>query len=216
MYTPDAFKIDDAETIQSFIAANSFATLVTVADGHPVVSHLPLIYDSPGGDTSGEQVTVTGHMAKANSHWRAFDGKSESLAIFSGPDAYISPTWYETKPAVPTWNYAVVHIRGPITALEDEDWILEHVSRLTAIHEMAAAGESEVSVSPDLKSRLVKLIVGFRMDVTSVEAKFKLNQNRSAADRLSAAGHLVRTDQRGAAEIAAMMRGVDSEVSDKN
>lgn len=208
MYTPEAFKIDDAETIQSFIAANSFATLVTVAEGRPLATHLPLIYDRSEGDL--KRAIVTGHMARANPHWRAFDGKSEALVIFSGPHAYISPTWYESTPAVPTWNYTTVHLRGPITAIEDDEWISAHVSRLSEIHEMAAVGESKPSVSPDLKSRLVKLIVAFRIDVTDVVAKFKLSQNRSTADRLKAAGHLAQTDQRGAPEIAAMMRGVDS------
>ena len=96
---------------------------------------------------------VTGHMAKVNLRWQAFDGKSESIAIFGGPDAYISPAWYKMKPAVPTWNYMVVHIRGPITAIENEEWISAHVSRLSEIHEMSAVGESKDSVPPDLKSR---------------------------------------------------------------
>lgn len=121
MYIPPYFKIEDPEAIESIVSENGFATLITPSSDGIKATHLPLLY-APSSVT-GECGTITGHMARVNDHWRSIDGQSESLAIFQGPDAYISPEWYETAPAVPTWNFAVVHMRGPLELFDDREWL---------------------------------------------------------------------------------------------
>ena len=202
MYTPSGFKIDDHVAIKRIVDDHGFATLVTPSDdGVKGVTHLPLLFE-PSGDGG----VINGHMAKANDHWQAFDGEAESVAIFQGPDAYISPEWYVAANAVPTWNYALVHIRGPITLIDDPEWLLPHVNEMVAFHENKALGNPGVSAPEEVKQKLLKAIVGFQMQVTSIEAKFKLSQNRSKADQLSTAHALDQTGGQEAAEVAALMR----------
>ncbi len=201
MYIPDSFRITDPTTIDRFIVETGFMTLVSATDAGLFASHLPFLYER-----GGEGPTITGHVARANPHWQAFDGVSEALAIIHGPDAYVSPTWYETKPANPTWNYAVVHAYGPVTAMDDPGWASANVDRMTDFYEQRTVGQPGEAFPPDLKVGLLRAIVGFRMDVTRVEAKFKLSQNRSAADRRGVALNLERSGAAGAAGIARLMR----------
>src|SRR5579871_5873948 len=102
MYIPKAFEVTDRAALHDFIEGNSFATIVTSVEGAPFATRLPFILDR-GAGASG---TLIGHVARANPHWRSFDGRAQALAMFDGPHAYISPSWYVTSPAVPTWNYA--------------------------------------------------------------------------------------------------------------
>ena len=201
MYVPPYFKIEDSEAIERIVSEYGFATLITPSPDGLKVSHIPLLYER-----SGEGGIITGHMARANDHWRAFGGEAESLAIFQGPDAYISPEWYEEGPAVPTWNYAVVHMRGPIQVMDEPDWLSGHVDELVKFHETKALGHPAAPTDPELKAKLLGGIVGFRMNVTTIEAKFKLSQNRSAADRSKAAQRLDASGDQAAGEIAALMR----------
>lgn len=200
MYIPPYFKIEDREAIEQIVSKYGFATLITAAPDGLKVSHIPLLYEP--SDDGG---TVTGHMARANDHWRAFDGEAESLAIFQGPDAYISPEWYEEGPAAPTWNFAVVHMRGPAQAMDGRRWLSAHVDELVEYHETKTLGHS-AATDAEFKEMRLGSIVGIRMKVTTIEAKFKLNQNRSAADRSKVARRLDASGDRGAAEIAALMR----------
>ena len=128
MYLPKAFEITDPMVLRDFIAANSFATLVSTVDGSPFATHLPLLFDSD----QSEHGTLLGHVAAANPHWRVFDGSTEALAIFHGPHSFISPSWYKTKPAVPTWNYATVHVYGRPRVIDDKDWLSSLLDRLIA------------------------------------------------------------------------------------
>ncbi|NQW16062.1 MAG: FMN-binding negative transcriptional regulator [Chloroflexi bacterium] len=201
MYTPPGFKIEDPEVIRRIVDDNGFATLVTPSGDGVKVTHLPLLFE-PSGDGG----VINGHMAKANDHWQMFDGTAESVAIFHGPDAYVSPEWYETPGAVPTWNYAIVHMRGPITHIDDTDWLLAHVDELVDFHENKALGNAGTGAPEEIKLKLINAIIGFQMQVTTIEAKFKLNQNRSKADRVKAANSLDQTGDHGSMEIAAMMR----------
>lgn len=204
MYIPDDFKIEDSEAIEQIVSEYGFATLITPSpDGLSndlKVSHIPLLYDR--SDDGG---TITGHMARANDHWQAFDGETESLAIFQGPDAYISPEWYEEGPAAPTWNFAVVHMRGPVHAIEGREWLSDHVDELVEHHETKTLGHSTATDS-EFKAIRLGSIVGIRMKITTIEAKFKLNQNRSAADRSKVAQHLDASGNEVAGRIAALMR----------
>src|SRR5579884_840207 len=115
MYIPKHFAVHDPAWIRAFIDEYRFATLVTLADGEPFATHLPLLYE-PGAGPNG---LLRGHMARANPHWKSFEG-SIQLAIFTGPHAYVSPTWYETAgPAVPTWNYTAVHAYGKARVVDE-------------------------------------------------------------------------------------------------
>lgn len=193
MYVPKHFEVDDEATLRAFIEANSFATLVSNLEGALFATHLPLLVES---DAEG-RLTLLGHVAAANQHQRAFDGQSEALAIFHGPHAYVSPRWYEAPAAVPTWNYAVVHAYGRLHRIDDPGGLAELVDRLTDVHDGDFAASDAVA---DLKARLLKGIVGFRMPVERLEGKFKLSQNRSAADRLGVIQAL------GDHPVAAMMQ----------
>lgn len=201
MYIPDYTRIDDPKAIEKVVAENGLATLVTASSGGVKATHLPLLY-SP----SSEGGEIAGHMAKANDHWRVLEEAEESLAIFQGPDAYISPEWYETAPAVPTWNFAVVHMRGPVELVHDTTWLSDHVDEMVLFHESRTLDHPPQAPDPDLRNALLHGIVGFRMTVLTVEAKFKLSQNRSDADRISAARGLEASGGRHAGDIARLMR----------
>jgi transcriptional regulator len=181
MYIPRLNKVEDRETIRKFVSDVGFATLVTPSGSGLnglKVTHLPLLYvDSPG------EGVISGHMAKADDHWKAFDGETESVVIFQGPNAYVSLEWYESKPAVPTWNYSVVHMRGAVTAIHDPEWLIGHVDELVDFHEVGIGDGSKEASYEGIRDKLLGGIVGFHMAVETVEAKFKMSENRSEEDR---------------------------------
>jgi transcriptional regulator len=192
MYTPSHFRIDDPDTLQAFIENYSFATLVSTIEGSPFTTHLPLLLHRERG-------VLLGHVARANPQWRTFDGKSECLAIFSGPHAYISPTWYAASPAVPTWNYAAVHVYGRPT-LVDAAATSDIIDALVAKYESPQTEPWPNELLSDFRERLLAGIVGFEVPIERIEGKFKLGQNRSEADQL---GTLARLDV-GSAEDRAL------------
>jgi transcriptional regulator len=200
MYIPDYFRIEDPEAIQKIVLENGLATLITPSPDGLQATHLPLLYEA-----SPEGGIVNGHMARANNHWKSLDGVSESLAIFQGPNAYVSPEWYEESPAAPTWNFAVVHIRGVIRVIDELEWLSAHVDQLVDHHENRTLGHPAPTDS-DFKITLIGGIVGLQMTVTSIEAKFKLNQNRSDADRLAVADALDASGNQNASDVGALMR----------
>jgi transcriptional regulator len=180
MYIPNAFHVSDSSVLDEFIMHNSFATLVSTVDGTLFATHLPLILDRP----HSSQGVLFGHVARANPHSRAFDGHQEALAMFHGPHAYISPSWYTTSPAVPTWNYAVVHVYGVPHVVEDDVWLANLVDRLVALYEAGMPTPWPGVLPAEFKANLLKAIVGFSMEITRVEGKFKLGQNRPHGDQL--------------------------------
>jgi transcriptional regulator len=198
MYLPNSNRIDDEGKIAAFIDQFSFATLISGAD----VSHLPLVLrrNAAGG------YTLAGHVARANEHWKRMDGATDALAIFLGPHAYVSPTWYATSPAVPTWNYAVVHAHGKPRVIDDPALTRASLRELVARHEPAPGGWSVDALPAKLEERLVAAIVAFEMPVERFEAKFKLGQNRSAADREGTVAALERAGTPEAAALASFMR----------
>jgi transcriptional regulator len=201
MYIPDYFRNEDPEAIDKIVSENGLATLITPSPDGLKATHLPLLFARL--DDAG---TITGHMARANDHWKALDGSAESLAIFQGSDAYISPEWYETAPAVPTWNFAVVHMRGTIELIDDREWLSAHVEEMVEFHESRTLDHAHEPSDPELKAAILGGIVGFMMKVTSIEAKFKLNQNRSDADRLAVVDALDALGNQTASDVAALMR----------
>ena len=186
MYIPKAFEVSDRAVLDAFIDNNSFATLVSAVDGTLFATHLPLILDR----AQSPQGILLGHVAGANPHWRGFDGQHEALAIFHGPHAYISPRWYATSPAVPTWNYAAVHVYGVPHVVEDHAWLSDLVDRLITIYEAGMPQPWPGVLPADFKANLLKAIVGFVLDITRVEGKFKLSQNRPLEDQLGVVRHL--------------------------
>ena len=184
MYTPAHNRVDDRVMQSAFVQAHPFATLVSAQGGELLISHLPMILETKGDGSS----LLRGHVARANAHWRAFEKGGEAVAVFHGPQAYVTPQWYPSKAehakVVPTWNYAVVHLRGTTHAISDPVWLHAHVSALSDVHEAQFAHQWKVSDAPaDYVEKLLGAIVGLEMTVDRFEGKWKLSQNRTAVDR---------------------------------
>jgi transcriptional regulator len=178
-YVP-RFNAMPEDDVRGFVAAVGTAQLVTVAaDGTPDATFLPMLWR---GDR------LVGHVARANPHWKAIADGSPGLAVVTGPDAYVSPSFYATKrehgKVVPTWNYSAVHLRGPVRVIQDVDWLRELVGALTEHHEAPRADPWAVDDAPAAYvEKQLRAIVGLELVVESVEAKAKLSQNRSEEDR---------------------------------
>jgi len=179
VYLPPSFKAHDGAAIEQVIREHPFATLITGTSDEPLVSHVPLLFEADGTP----QGTLIGHMARANPHWRHF-GEGSTLAIFHGPHAYVSPSWY-TKPAamVPTWNYVVAHVRGSMALIDDEEEKHEMVRQLTGHFESGRAAPWQLQLDGERLAAMLGAIVGFRMTIERVDGKFKLSQNRAKDDR---------------------------------
>jgi transcriptional regulator len=175
MYVPGVFAVEDREVVHRFLDRHSFGTLVSVVDGQPFATHLPMLFDREKG-------LLLGHVARANPHWRGFDGEREALAIFQGPHAYISPAWYVDTPAVPTWNYAAVHVYGAPRLLTAEA-LEDLVARLVGKYEDGSERPWQYDLPEDFRRQKLQAIVGFAMPIARLEGKFKFGQNRSVEDR---------------------------------
>lgn len=182
MYIPSSFAVDDPKTLHAFVDTYPFATLISMGE-EPDITHLPLLLDADEG-------VLLGHLAKANPHAKRLDGEN-ALAIFHGPHAYISPSWYEAEVAVPTWNYAVVHVRGT-TELLSEAATKPLLDKTVDRFESTQPSPWPNKLPEDLEQTLLQSIVGFRIRISKIEGKFKLGQNRSEADQV---GMLERLQQ---------------------
>ena len=181
MYQPAHFVEQDADALLALMTSAPLATLVR-GGAELAADILPLEVERVGAGWR-----ITGHVARANALWREADGQPV-LAIFQGPQAYISPNWYPSKAqhgkAVPTWNYTMVQVHGTLRAIEDPQWLRAFVTRLTERHEGGRAMPWHVADAPDdYLAAMLKAIVGIEIEVTKLEGKFKLSQNRSAEDR---------------------------------
>src|SRR5581483_10819803 len=168
MYLPRHFEVTDQPTIDAFVRANPFATMVSNVGGGLFATHLPVLAE---GEVAAGGVLL-GHVARANEHTQAFDGATESLVVFTGPHGYISPTWEASGPAVPTWNYGAVHVYGVAGAMTPEETVA-FVLRLTDHFEGSPA--LSATLTADYVTGLARGIVGFRLAISRVEAKFKLS-----------------------------------------
>lgn len=178
MYIPPAFLVEDAGRLAAFIQRHSFATLVTHDGTAPFAGHLPMLY-RPAVDGHG---TLVSHMARANPQWRHFATGGEILAIFHGPHGYISPSWYQTAPAVPTWNYAAVHAYGVPTVITGQEQVAALLDEMIAAYESSFERPWPGDLPPGYRDKLAQGIVAFEIAVTRLEGKFKLGQNRPEAD----------------------------------
>ena len=173
MYIPEHFRIEDRATALAFMRANPFAILVSNSDDGPFATHVPVVFRE-----SGDQLTIRGHVAKANPHWRYLQNNPACLMIFHGPHSYISPSNYDTREAVPTWNYGAVHIYGNATTYAEPKQLLNILHDLIPTFD-AAYEQQWASLSEAYRQRMLGHIVGFEIAVTKLEAKFKLSQNRT-------------------------------------
>ena len=206
MYLPSAFRQDDLAELHAQLQASPLALLTSAGAAGVQASHLPLLLE-PG---EGEFGTLYGHFARANPHWRDLQGGAEALAVFSGPDAYISPGWYPAKAehgkVVPTWNYIAVHARGPVELIEEPERLLQIVSRLSDQHESGRERPWAVSDAPrEYIDSMLRAIVGFALPIRRLEGKWKLGQNRSAADQQGVRDGLASSLSPGDRELAARM-----------
>jgi transcriptional regulator len=199
MYLPAHFEETRTPVLHDLVRAHPLATWVVHSTDGLVVNHIPFLIDPERGPLG----TLVGHVARANPIWRQLGA---GVAVFQGPQAYVSPNWYPSKhahgKAVPTWNYAVVHAHGTPRAIDSRDALLDIVTRLTHAHEAGQAAPWAVSdAPPDFIDQMLKAIVGIEMPLERLVGKWKVSQNRSEADRL---GTVAGLRQRGDAQSLAM------------
>jgi transcriptional regulator len=202
MYTPKHFEVRDLAEMHALMDRWSFATLVTDDAGHLVASHLPFLIDS----NRGPQGTLMSHMARANGQWRAFDQAGEALVLFQGPHAYISPSWYTVHPSVPTWNYAVVHAYGVPRIVEDPERVVQILRATVTKHEAIFEQPWPMDLPAAYLENMMRGIVAFEIELTRIEGKHKLSQNRSVIDRQGVIEALEGHDDALEHEVAQMMR----------
>lgn len=198
LYRPAHFRVDDEAQLFAFMERNAFGTLVCDGDAGLVVSHIPFL---PKRDAAGG-VRLLGHFARANPQFEALQKAGNVLAIFQGPHAYVSPTWYAGHPSVPTWNYSVVHAHGRVRAL-DEGELRTLLDELSHVYEGDRPGAWRLADQPEeYVAKMLRAISGFEMQVERLEGKFKLSQNRpEEIGRVVAA-----LESQGEGEIAEMIR----------
>jgi transcriptional regulator len=202
MYIPPAFAETDRDTLRDLMREHPFALLISQSADAPLVTHLPLVLDT-GAAGNG---VLYGHMARANPHWRALEDDPAVVAVFSGPHAYVSPSWYENHPAVPTWNYVAVHAHGRAETIHDPDALAPLLERMVAEFETGDGAWRFEDQPADFRQRQMKGIVGFRIAIERLEGKIKLSQNRPAEAVRVAAALDARQDAESHATAAAMRR----------
>jgi transcriptional regulator len=205
MYTPPAFRVDDRADIHAMMRACRLATLVTATAEGLFATPLPLILAAE----EGEFGVLYGHLARANPQWKAA-AIGEAMVLFNGPDAYVTPSWYETKretgKVVPTWNYQAVHAYGPAEFFDDPERLLDAVTRLTNLHEGTRAQPWAVDdAPPEFVKAQLRGIVGLRIPITRLEGKRKMSQNRPLADRVGVAEGLSASERASDRQVAKMV-----------
>ena len=205
MYVPPAFREDDLSTLHDVIREARLANLVTATAEGLVATPLPLFLVPD----EGPHGTLYGHLARANPQWKQAS-TGEAMAIFQGPDAYITPSWYATKrehgKVVPTWNYVPVHAYCPAEFYDDEARLLDAVTRLTTLHESPRPQSWAVTDAPEnfIRAQL-RGIIGLRLPIARIEGKRKMSQNRSAADRAAVAAGLAASERAADHATAALI-----------
>jgi transcriptional regulator len=214
MYIPRAFREARRDVLHGVIRRYAFGTLVSALDGELLATHLPFLLDPDRGPHG----TLLGHVARANPHWRGFaggpdggaDGRpgAEALVLFQGPHAYVSPTWYATEGAVPTWNYVAVHAYGRPRLLADAAAVRALLERLVrGFEDPLPAGErwSMERLDGDYAAQMAGAVAAFELPISRLEGKRKLSQNRSPADRRGVVGALRRRGEPLGLDVAALM-----------
>ncbi|QWD82254.1 FMN-binding negative transcriptional regulator [Polynucleobacter sp. MWH-S4W17] len=205
MYIPKHFLVEDQAVLAQLISEYPLATIVANLDSHFEINHLPLML-------SPDKTKLYGHVAKMNPLVRVASSSNTSVtAIFNGPNAYVTPSWYPSKQesgkVVPTWNYAVVHAAGSIKLIEDAQWLRSHVSQMTNLHEPTYQSTWKLDDAPEeYVQMMLKAIIGIEIEVGSLVGKFKLSQNRPAEDYDAVVGQLEKSPQEALQEMLKYMR----------
>ena len=172
MYTPNHYKNEDLKQVREFIKSNSFGILVNQVDGKPWATHIPIELDT---DEEGKDILVS-HISKANPQWKSFNEKEEVLCIFNGPHTYVSSSWYMDE-EVPTWNYIAVHVYGKITILSEEE-VLASMHKLVDKYERDSKEPISLHDMSDKTMAQIRGVVGFKIEITDIQATYKLSQGR--------------------------------------
>ena len=200
MYIPEHFRVRDHATAVAFMRANPFVILVSTTAEGPFASHVPVVIRE-----NGDKVTLRGHVAKANPHWRYIEQQPNTLTIFHGPHAYISPSNYTTQENVPTWNYGAVHTYGEARVYSASEDLLNMLHDLIPTFE-AAYQQQWDSLSEAYRIRMLSHIVGFEINVTKIEAKFKLSQNRTPEEQANIIRSLETAEDTAVSGVSRLMR----------
>ncbi len=201
MYLPASFAEHDRERVFALMERESFATLVSEVDGRPFATHLPLLLERAAGPCG----RLIGHVAKANPQAFASAGQ-EVLVIFQGPHAYVSPRWYAEENVVPTWNYVAVHAYGHLRVIDDPAETVQVLADYVARYERAGEGGWRFDPTTDYAQRMAAAVTAFRIDLTRLEGKWKLNQNHSAERRERVIAALEAQPDENSQAIARLMR----------
>ena len=198
MYIPKHFKIDDQEVIYDFIEKYGFALLFSQHYGEPCATHLPLMLNKT-------ENALYGHFARPNEHWKDAENQ-QVLVVFQGPHCYISPSWYETTKAVPTWNYVSIHVYGEIEIIEDSKVIFDSLNDLVIKYERPDSPYNLNDVEPSFIEGMSKGIVAFKIKITKIDAKAKLSQNHPVERQELIIKNLENTDKQENIQVASLMR----------
>ncbi len=206
VYLPAQFEETDPEALHAVLAAAPLGMLITTAADGLTANHIPFILDPRGG----EHGRLLGHVARNNAVWHDHDAEQEALVVFQSADAYISPNWYETKrqthEVVPTWNYAVVHVYGPLVVHDDARWVRGQAGMLTKRNEAQQPVPWKMAdAPPDFTAAQLQLIVGIEIPISRIIGKFKASQNRNPVDAEGARLGLHERNAPGDAEMAHIM-----------
>jgi transcriptional regulator len=200
LYIPEFNRLEDTAIALDFMRANPFAIVVSSDDGSPYATHIPVIVSGAAGS-----ILLRGHVAKANPHWKLLEQPRETLAIFHGPHAYVSPGLYESRQSVPTWNYAAVHAYGRARVFEEPAPLTEILFQTVAVFEQAYLDQWS-DLNENFRAKMLSNIVGFEIAVERLEAKFKLSQNRPRADQARIIQSFESSDDSAVSGIAKLMK----------
>ncbi|MCB0489462.1 MAG: FMN-binding negative transcriptional regulator [Cyclobacteriaceae bacterium] len=197
MYVPKYFKPDNSEEVKAFIRANNFGILVSEHNNRPWATHIPFMLNQSG-------THLTTHISRGNQQWKSFSEK-DVMAIFQGPHAYVSSSWYDHE-NVPTWNYMAAHVYGKTRIIEGDE-LRQALRELVDHHEAGSARPVSLdSMTPSYVDREIKAIVGLQIEITEIQAAYKLSQNRDSKNHQNIIDELERQGYPGAVDVAAEMK----------
>ena len=178
MYIPKHFEINDLNIIEDFLNSNGFGLLINNFKDDLTATHLPFLYEAQEGDKG----TLYTHVARNNPQWKSLNSDKKVLAVFSGPHGYISPSWYSSNPAVPTWDYMAIHIYAHPELIEDKEKVYELLNKTSNFYESQNGTDWKLDLTSEYYQKLTDLIVGIKLKVVEIQASFKLSQNKSVED----------------------------------
>lgn len=202
MYIPEYYKNENHEEIEAFLKANAFGILVSTVDGKLWASHIPLELDK---NADGKNI-LTGHISNQNNQCKSLLPGEEVMAIFSGPHAYVSSSWYDFE-GVPTWNYSAVHVYGKIRVLSEEE-LVETLKTLVDKYEAGRENPTKVENLSRKTMMMARAITGFEIEITNIEAKKKMSQNRNEKNYNSVIEHLEKAGDPGSKAVAEEMKKI--------